>query len=62
VKQKVALKDKKKPITQVNGKYNDISSADGNKLTEITVEPLFKNYKRQYIYLSVEDLRSSTCF
>jgi hypothetical protein len=32
VKQKVALKDKrKKPITQINGKFNDISSVDENK-------------------------------
>jgi hypothetical protein len=41
VKQKVALKDKKKKklITQINGKFNDISSAD-EKI--ITVEPLFE--------------------
>jgi hypothetical protein len=30
VKQKVALKDKKLR-TQINGKFNDISSADENK-------------------------------
>jgi hypothetical protein len=30
VKQKVALKDKK-IRTQINGKFNDISSADENK-------------------------------
>jgi hypothetical protein len=30
VKQKVALKDKKK-IEQINTKFNDISSADENK-------------------------------
>jgi hypothetical protein len=31
VKQKVALKDKIKLRTQINGKFNDISSADENK-------------------------------
>jgi hypothetical protein len=32
VKQKVALKTKqKKTITQINGKFKDISSADENK-------------------------------
>jgi hypothetical protein len=31
VKQKVALKDKKKLRTQVNGQFNDVSSADENK-------------------------------
>jgi hypothetical protein len=32
VKQKVALKDKpKKLITQISGKFNNISSADENK-------------------------------
>jgi hypothetical protein len=30
VKQKVALKDKKS-LEQINGKFNDISSADENK-------------------------------
>jgi hypothetical protein len=30
VKQKVALKDKK-PTTQINRKFNDMSSADGNE-------------------------------
>jgi hypothetical protein len=31
VKQKVALKDKNKPGTQINGKCNYICSADENK-------------------------------
>jgi hypothetical protein len=31
VKQKVALQDKKKLGTEINGKCNDISSADKNK-------------------------------
>jgi hypothetical protein len=31
VKQNVALKDKRKLRTQINGKFNDISSADENK-------------------------------
>jgi hypothetical protein len=33
VEQKIALKDKKKKQlkTQINGKFNDISSADENK-------------------------------
>jgi hypothetical protein len=31
VKQKVALKKKKKLRTKINGKFNDVSSADENK-------------------------------
>jgi hypothetical protein len=31
VKQKVSLKDIKKLRTQINGKFNDISSADEDK-------------------------------
>jgi hypothetical protein len=31
MKQKVALKGKRKTRTQINGKFNDISSADENK-------------------------------
>jgi hypothetical protein len=31
VKQKIALKDKKKLRTQINGTFNDIDSADENK-------------------------------
>jgi hypothetical protein len=46
-------KRKKNFRTQVNGNCNYISSADEN--IYITVEPLFKNCKRQYIYLSMED-------
>jgi hypothetical protein len=46
MKQKVALKYKKLR-TQINGKFNDINSADKNKETQnITVGPLFKNYKK----------------
>jgi hypothetical protein len=30
VKQKIALKDKKKLKTQISGKFNDIGSADEN--------------------------------
>jgi hypothetical protein len=44
---------KKKFRTQRNGKFNDISSDDETK--KVAVEPLFKNYKRQYIYSSIED-------
>jgi hypothetical protein len=36
-------------------KFNDISSADENKYKHFTVEPLFKNYKKQNIYSSIED-------
>jgi hypothetical protein len=31
VKQNVALRDKKKLRTKINGKFNDISSVDENK-------------------------------
>jgi hypothetical protein len=31
VKQKIATKDKKKLRTQINGKFNDVGSADENK-------------------------------
>jgi hypothetical protein len=44
VKQKIALNDKKLRA-QINGKFNYIGSAYGNK-KYITVEPLFKNYKK----------------
>jgi hypothetical protein len=40
----VALKDKLR--TQVSGKFGDTSSADKTD-KNITVEPLFKNYKKQ---------------
>jgi hypothetical protein len=47
VKQKVAIKDKKKKLRpQINGKYNDINNADENKYKKITVEPLFKNSRK----------------
>jgi hypothetical protein len=59
VKQKIALKDNK---TQINGKCNDVGSADENKLKNITVDPLFKCY-RKAIYLFIDRrLRSCTCF
>jgi hypothetical protein len=61
VKQKIALKDKKKLRTWVNRKFIDIGSADENK-KNITVEPLFKNYKKT-IHLFIDGrLRSCTCF
>jgi hypothetical protein len=47
VKRKVTVKDHKKRFkTQINGKLNDISSADENKYQNITVQPLFKYYKK----------------
>jgi hypothetical protein len=62
VKHKIAIKDKKKLRTQINGKSNDISSAGGNKYKNITVGPLFKNYKRTIHLLFARRLRSCTCF
>jgi hypothetical protein len=60
VKQKVALK--KNLRTQINGKFNGISSADANKYRNIAVEPLYKNY-RKTIHLFIDRrLRSCTCF
>jgi hypothetical protein len=41
----LALKDKKK-LKKINGKFSNICSADGNKHKNITVEPLFKKYKK----------------
>jgi 23S rRNA maturation-related 3'-5' exoribonuclease YhaM len=38
VKQKVVLKDK---TLQINGKFNDVSSADENKHKNFIVESLF---------------------
>jgi hypothetical protein len=35
-------------------KFKNIGNADENKSENITVEPLFKIYKRQYMYLSIE--------
>jgi hypothetical protein len=46
-------KRKKQLRTQINGKINDISSVDKNK--NITVEPLFKNYKKKIHLFSDED-------
>jgi hypothetical protein len=61
MKQKVALKDKQ-IRTEVNGKSDDISSADKNKYKNITVEPLFNNYKKT-IHLFIDGrLRICTCF
>jgi hypothetical protein len=38
VKEKAALKDQKKKLrTQINGKYNDTSSADENKQQNISL-------------------------
>jgi hypothetical protein len=36
VKKKVAVKDKKKLRTQINGEFSDISSADENKKITVT--------------------------
>jgi hypothetical protein len=35
MKQKVVLRDKKKILTEINGKFNDISSADEHKFKKI---------------------------
>jgi hypothetical protein len=43
MKHKIALKRLRK---QINGKFNNIGGADGNKYKNITVEPLFKDYKK----------------
>jgi hypothetical protein len=59
VKQKVALKEKKKPRTQINGKFNDISSADENK-KKMTVGPLFKNCNKAIHLFIDRRLRSCT--
>jgi hypothetical protein len=45
----------------MNGKCNDISSADKNK-QNIPVEPLFKNYKKTINLYIDRRLRSCTCF
>jgi hypothetical protein len=45
--QKLALKDKKEIRTQLNRKFNDISSADENKYQNI------ETMKRQYIIIPV---------
>jgi hypothetical protein len=51
VKQKVALKHKKRLRTQINGKFNEISSADENKQQNRIVEPLFKTYKKDDTFI-----------
>jgi hypothetical protein len=61
VKQKIALEDKMFR-TQINGKFNDICTADENKYKYITVEPLFKNYKKAIHLFIDRRLRSCTCF
>jgi hypothetical protein len=56
VKQKVALKYKKKLRTQITGKFNDISSADGKSLN-------LKTIRMQYIYSTTKGLEFPTvCF
>jgi hypothetical protein len=47
----VALKKikNKKLRRQLHEKFSDISSADGNKYPNITIQPYFKKLKRQYI-------------
>jgi hypothetical protein len=53
---------RKKTRTQINGKCNDISIADGNKLQNITLEPLFIIYNK-IIHLFIDRrLRSCTGF
>jgi hypothetical protein len=60
-KQKVALKGKKLR-TQVNGNFDNMNSADENKYKNISVEPLFKNYKKTLHLFIDRRLRSCTCF
>jgi hypothetical protein len=49
------VKHKKKLRTQINRKFNNISSADeNNKISQLTL--YLKTIKRQYIYSSTEDL------
>jgi hypothetical protein len=62
VKQKVALKDKKKLGTKTSKKFNDVSSADGNKYKIITVDPSFNNSKQAVHLIIDRRLRSCTCF
>jgi hypothetical protein len=50
VKQKAALKEKKLS-TQINEKFYDIVLM---QIKNITVKPLYKTIKRQYIYSSIE--------
>jgi hypothetical protein len=53
---------KEKLRTQSNGKFNDVSIADENKEQNITVEPLFKNYKKKMHLFFDRRLRGCTCF
>jgi hypothetical protein len=55
---KVAIKHKNKLITQINGKFSDVRSDDEN----MTVQPLFKNYKKTIHLFIDRRLRSCTCF
>jgi hypothetical protein len=48
--------------TQINGKYNNISSADKNKQQNITLEPLFKNNKNTIHLFMDKRPGSCTCF
>jgi hypothetical protein len=60
MKKMAAVRDKKLR-TQTNGKFNDINSADENK-TNITIQPLFKNYKNTIHLFIDRRLRSCTSF
>jgi hypothetical protein len=61
VKQEVARKNEKKLRKEINGKFNDISIAEEIH-KNITVEPLFKIYKKK-IYLFIDRrLRRCACF
>jgi hypothetical protein len=62
VKQKVAQKEENPLRTQINGKLNDISSADEYKYQNVTVETLFKNYIKTIHLFIDRRLRSCTCF
>jgi hypothetical protein len=57
----VALKDKIKLGTQINGTFKDKGSADENK-KNIIVEPLLNNYKKTMHSSIDRRLRSYTCF
>jgi hypothetical protein len=39
----------------MNGKFDDMSSADENKRKHITAKSLMKTIKKQYIYSSIQD-------
>jgi hypothetical protein len=47
MKQKISMKDKEKLIKQINGKSNDIDSADKNKRKKIHCNNLFQCQKRK---------------